>query len=264
MKTIKLVSLFFILSTMIFQTTANAESFRARIVKVEGHVYVVNAEGEQRKPDKKQYLVNSNETVITRKDSKAVIQFEDGAMSVLDEKSSLRVEQSGWLSQLGGKVYYVFRKVFGRDRPKKVKTKFATIGIRGTTFIVNIDSNNQQVALQEGKLNIESPGEDYAVIKPEADLDDFEAFKKQSEQRKKAMQDEFSDYKKNLKKEFVEYKKSFDLEANKVINISGLRVRESELDQGWESSFDSFSEFSKDYIDAYKELEQDTESHEFE
>jgi len=263
MKTIKLVSLFFISLSIFIQTAASAESFRARIVKVDGHVYVVNSEGEQREPSKKQYLVNSNETVITRKDSKAVIQFEDGAMSVLDEKSSLRVEQSGWLSQLGGKVYYVFRKVFGRDRPKKVKTKFATIGIRGTTFIVNIDSDNQQVALQEGKLNIESPGDDYAVIKPEAGMDDFAAFKKQAEQRNQAMQDEFSDYKKNINKEFVEYKKSFDLEANKVINIRGQSVRESELDQDWESSFDSFSEFSKDYIDAYRELDQSTENGDF-
>lgn len=260
MKTIKLVSLFLIFSTLLIQAAAQAESFRARIVKIEGHVYVVNAEGEQRKPSKKQYLVNSNETVITRKDSKAVIQFEDGAMSVLDEKSSLRVEQSGWLSQLGGKVYYVFRKAFGRDRPKKVKTKFATIGIRGTTFIVNIDSNNQQVALQEGKLNIESPGDDYEVIKSQANLENFAAFKKQAEQKNQLMQDEFSDYKKNINKEFVEYKKSFDLLANKVVSISGQSVRESALDQNWESSFDSFLEFSKDYIGAYRELDQNTQS----
>ena len=260
MKTIKLASLIFIISTMLIQTAAHAESFRARIVKIEGHVYVVNAEGEQRKPAKKQYLVNSNETVITRKDSKAVIQFEDGAMSVLDEKSSLRVEQSGWLSQLGGKVYYVFRKVFGRDKPKKVKTKFATIGIRGTTFIVNVDFNNQQVALQEGKLNIESPEGDYEVLKADVKADDFAAFKKQSKRDKQLMDDEFLEYKKKINKEFVEYKKSFDLEANTVVSISGKRVVETELDQGWESSFDDFSEFSKDYIDAYRELDKDAKN----
>lgn len=259
MRTIKLVNISFIISVAFLNATAQAESFRARIVKIEGQVYVVNSEGEQRKPEKKQYLVNSNETVITRKDSKAVIQFEDGAMSVLDEKSSLRVEKSGWLSQLGGKVYYVFRKVFGRDRPKKVKTKFATIGIRGTTFIVNIDSENQQVALQEGKLNIESTGDDYEFVKPGVSDDSFAAFKEQESKEKQALDGEFSDYKKNINKKFLEYKESFDLQANKVISVDGNRVRESELDQDWTSSFDQFSEFSKNYVDAYRELDQAVE-----
>lgn len=259
MRMLNLASTFITISAIFYQTAAHAESFRARIVKIEGQVYIINSEGEQRKPEKKQYLVNNNETVITRKDSKAVIQFDDGAMSVLDEKSSIRVEQSGWLSQLGGKVYYVFRKVFGTGKPKKVKTKFATIGIRGTTFIVDINFENQQVALQEGKLNIESTDEDYEFIKPQASADDFASFKRQAIESSQEIDDEFSDYKGKINQEFVEYKKSFDLEANKVISVRGNRVIESELDKDWESSFDSFTEFSKDYIGAYRELDQSVE-----
>ncbi|MDQ1362154.1 MAG: FecR protein, partial [Pseudomonadota bacterium] len=118
-------------------STAGADEFRARLVKVQGDVIIVNSKGEERKPEKNQYLVNKMETVVTRDGGKAVVQFDDGALSVMDEKSSLRVEQSGWLSQLGGKVYYTFRKVLGtKEEPKQVKTGFATIGIRGTTFIV--------------------------------------------------------------------------------------------------------------------------------
>ena len=256
MKILKLVSLFITLSAIVYQSAAHAESFRARIVKIEGQVYIINSQGEQRRPEKKQYLVNSNETVITRKDSKAVIQYEDGVMSVLDEKSSIRVEQSGWLSQLGGKVYYVFRKVFGTNKTKKVKTKFATIGIRGTTFIVDMNSEDQQVALKEGELNIESTDENYEVIKSQGVAEEFEAFRKQAVQSGQAMEDEFTDYKKNIKKEFIEYKKSFNLHANKVISVKGNRVSESELNKDWEASFESFSEFSKDYIGAYQELDQ--------
>lgn len=256
MTMLKLASVFILLFSMVYQSVARAEAFRARIVKIEGQVYIINSQGEQRKPEKKQYLVNSNETVITRKDSKAVIQYDDGVMSVLDEKSSIRVEQSGWLSQLGGKVYYVFRKVFGTDRPKKIKTKFATIGIRGTTFIVDMNSENQQVALKEGRLNIESTDEHYEIIKKEAAAEGFEKYKQQAAESQKAIVDDFSEYKKNVNKEFVEYKKSFDLEANKVISVKGNRVRETELDKDWESSFESFSDFSKDYIGAYRELDQ--------
>jgi len=256
MNLIKLASIVFFFSSFVFQSALQAENFRARIVKVEGQVYVVNAEGEKRKPEKMQYLVNSNETVVTSKNSKAVLQFEDGAMSVLDQKSSLRVEKSGWLSQLGGKVYYVFRKVFGKNKPKKVRTKFATIGVRGTIFIILAEEGNQLVALQEGKLNIESPGDDFEVHKPAVTAKDFAAFKRQAKQREQALQDEFGDYKNNIGKEFVEYKKDFDLEANKVVSFNGNRVDESDFNKDWETSFDRFSDFSKDYIDAYKELDQ--------
>lgn len=264
MKLTKLAGILLVSSSLFFQSTLQAENFRARIVKVQGQVYVVNSEGEKREPEKKQFLVNSNETVVTSKNSKAVIQFEDGAMSVLDQKSSLRVEQSGWLSQLGGKIYYVFRKVVGKEKPKKVRTKFATIGIRGTTFIVDAEDASQQVALQEGKLNLESPGDDYEIHKPAPTADDFAAFKQQAAQRKQALDEEFSDYKKNIGKEFVEYKKSFDLDANKVVSFNGNRVDENTLDGDWTTSFDDFADFSKDYIDAYKELDQSAQENDIE
>ena len=234
-----------------------ADDFRARIVKVQGEVYVVNPEGERRSPEKTQFLVNQKDTVVTRKGGKAVVQFDDGAMSVLDEKSSLRVEQSGWISQLGGKVYYIFRKVFGKKEPKKVTTKFATIGIRGTSFIVYAD-DEESVALKDGKLNIESPGEAYEIRK-QKQAEDFSAFKQQMREREEALQQEYKDYRKNIKQEFVEYKKSFDLEANRVIRFDGNRVDEEDLSADMHTEFNDFEAFASDYIDAYRELDEMTE-----
>lgn len=234
------------------------DEFRARIVKIQGEVYVINDRGEQRTPEKTKFLVNKMETVVTRDDAKAVVQFDDGAMSVLDEKSSLRVEQSGWLSQLSGRAYYIFRKVFGQKQaPKKVKTKFATIGIRGTTFIVSADENAQGVALQDGKLNIESPSGDYAIHRQQQ-ADDFDSFKQQLQDQQQALQSEYDDYKKNIEKEFVEYKKSFDLEANRVVEFDGNRVRESALSAELQQAFEEFEAFAGDYARAYKELDEET------
>jgi len=265
MNVIKLTSALSFIFLLLIQSTlwaANdgAHNSRAKIVKIQGQVYIQNSKGEKRQVNSKPFLVNSDETVLTSKGSKAVLQFNDGAMSVLGEKSSLRVEKSGWLSQLGGKVYYVFRKVFGKEKSKKVTTRFATIGIRGTTFIVDVEEGSEQVALQEGKLNIESPDDDYEFYKPAAVENDFAAYQAQQKERENKLHDEFKNYKKDLKKDFIEYKKNFDLEANKVVSFNGKRVDESDLDKNWQSSFDSFSEFSRDYIEAYKELEQSTES----
>ncbi len=234
--------------------TLSAETFRARIVKTEGEVYVLDASGQKRMPDRKKNLVVSNETVITGKHSKAVVQFDDGAMSVMDEQSELMVEKSGWLSQLGGKVYYIFRKVLGKEK-KKVKTKFATIGIRGTTFIVDARDELQQIALKQGKLNIESPGDDYEIRSPRPAEDDFAAFRRQAIQQQQAMQQEFRDYKQQLSEEFVEYKKSFDLDANQVVSFNGNKVAQTQLGQEWSNDFARFSAFSAEYIEAYRELD---------
>ncbi len=234
--------------------TVQADDFRGRIVKLQGEVYVLNEHGEQRHPQKTKYLVNTRETVVTRPGAKAVVQFDDGALTVLDEKSRLRVEESGWLSQLGGKVYYIFRKVFGTERPRQVKTNFATIGVRGTTFIVYENEDGQGVALEEGKLNIESPGADYELRQTQQ-VDDFAAFKQQMQQEAQAQQQAFDDYRSNIEKEFVEYKKAFDLEANRVVSFDGNRVTEAELDATFKSEFADFSNYAQDYIDAYRELD---------
>lgn len=238
-------------------TTANAEEFRGRIVKIQGEVYIINQKGEQRNPEKSKFLLNSQDTVVTRKNARAVVQLGDGALSVLNEKSSLRVEESGWISQLGGKVYYIFRKVFGKEPSRQVKTNFATIGVRGTTFIVYENEDGKGVALEEGKLNIESPGEAYAIHKKQQ-ADDFESFKQQMQDKSGALDQEFKDYQQNLQKEFVEYKKQFDLEANQVVSFDGNRVDQTELSGQLKADFSDFESFAGDLMDAYRELDEAT------
>ncbi|HEX5635844.1 MAG TPA: hypothetical protein VFY78_02055, partial [Gammaproteobacteria bacterium] len=66
---------------LVFAMSASADEFRARLVKVHGDVVIVNDKGEERKPEKNQYLVNKMETVVTRDGGKAVVQFDDGALS---------------------------------------------------------------------------------------------------------------------------------------------------------------------------------------
>ncbi|MFW2373029.1 MAG: FecR family protein [Gammaproteobacteria bacterium] len=238
-------------------SSVNAEEFRGRIVKIQGEVYVINHKGEQRNPEKNKFLLSSRDTVVTRKNSRAVVQLGDGALSVLNEKSSLRLEESGWISQLGGKVYYIFRKVFGTQSSRQVRTNFATIGVRGTTFIVYDNEDGKGVALEDGKLNIESPGEDYAIHK-KLQADEFDAFKQQMQDKADALDKEFKDYQQNLQKEFVEYKKQFDLEANQLVSFDGNRVDQTELSDQLKADFSDFAAFAGDQADAYRELEEAT------
>ncbi|VAW58868.1 hypothetical protein MNBD_GAMMA11-629 [hydrothermal vent metagenome] len=225
-----------------------AKTTRGQIVKIEGLVYVIDATGEKKQVKGDRYAVSSSDTVVSSENSKAILQLDDGVIMVLDEKSSLRIEQSGWLSQLGGKVYYVYRKLLGKEKSAKVKTKFSTIGIRGTTFIVNADDENQWIALKEGKLNIESPADEYEIHKKQSAVTDYEVMEKKLKAQQQAFDKEYRDYRKKIDGEFIEYKKSFDLQASKVVSFKGKRVDEKEMSKAWESEFHEFSAFSAGYV----------------
>jgi hypothetical protein len=237
--TAMIISLLFVLLFPGFSGAeeATTETYRGRILKVNGDVEIINARGEARKASESRLVIREMDTIITHKGGKAVVQFTDGALSVLDEKSSLRIEKISWMSHLGGKIYFTFRKVFGGSR--KVKSKFATIGIRGTTFIVYGDEEGEGVALQEGELEVESPGEAYEIHKQKV-VDEFEAFKQQARGRQAALQDEYADYRKQTMKEFVEYKKSFTLASNRVIRFDDNRVDETEMGEETKAEFDDF------------------------
>ena len=240
-------SLSFFLSFFLFlpalamaeEMTADVSSSAARghILKVDGDVEVINARGEVRKANEPRLIVREMDTIVTRKGGKAVVQFTDGAFSVLDEKSSLRIEKTSWISHLGGKIYFTFRKVFGK--PQRVGSSFATIGIRGTTFIVYDDEDNTGVALQEGQLELESPGEAYEIHKQKV-IDDFEAFRQQARDGQIALEDEYNNYKKKTMREFVEYKKSFMLESGRVVRFDDNRVDETEMGAEVRAEFDDF------------------------
>lgn len=243
--------LYFILA-MTFSGCVHAEEMRGKIVKIQGHVFILNNK-EKRLPETSYFLVSENETVITEAGSKAVIRFNDGTLSVLSEKSMLRIEKTGWLSQLSGKVYYVFKKVFKRQ-PKKVYTKFATIGIRGTAFIVNVDEDNNMIALQEGGLNIVSPDGDYAIRKNKK-ASDFSRFKDEHLEKYDAMNKEYSKYKEQLADDFLEYKKSFYLEKNYQVIFNGRDVEQTIITSDLEQEFSDFSSFAESYISKYQEFD---------
>ena len=239
---------------LMFSGSILADNIRGRIVKIQGHVYIISDKNERRIPAKSKFLVNENETVITEEDSRAVIQFNDGALSVLNEKTALRVEKAGWLSQLSGKVYYIFKKVF-KKQPKKVFTKFATIGIRGTAFVVNADVNQNMIALQQGGLNIESPDGDYAISR-QSKPSEFSDFKSEQKKQLDAMNQQYLNYKNQLSEEFIEYKKSFYLKENFQLSFDDGKVEEKLITEDIERQFNGFVSFAGDYVSAYKELDE--------
>lgn len=234
-----------------FSVLAEQSGFRGKVLKFSGDVEVINANGEKRVVKSVNESLNENDTIVTKKNARVVVQFDDGALSVLDEKSRLRVEKTSWFSYLGGKVYFTFKKVFGQ--PRQVKTRAATIGIRGTTFIISENENQdgESVALQEGLLDVESTGPAFEIHKKKV-MDEFAQFKQQGQQAKQVMQDEFSQYKKQTQAEFIEYRREFTLQPNRVISLSGYRVDETEMSDADRADFESFEAEADDLIKQFR------------
>ena len=241
---------------LLIQTNSSyAEGDRGVILKTSGVVKIINAQGEAREVTESKAIVREMDIVSTGEGSRAVVRFNDGALSVLNEKSSLQVEKKNWLSHIGGKIYFTFRKVLGGER--KVKTKFSTIGIRGTTFIVyDNEEDGEGVALQEGKLELESSGDDYEIHRQKP-IDDFSAFKQQAADAQKAMKNEYDSYKKQTMEEFVEYKKSFTMQANHVIRFDGNRVDETEMGEKEQTSFSDFESIAGEMLETFRSQSKD-------
>ena len=239
------------LSLQSFSSMAEQPGFRGKVLKFSGDVEVVNAKGESRFVKKADEPLSEMDTIVTKEGARIVVQFEDGALSVLDEKSRLRVEKSSWFSYLGGKVYFTFKKVFGE--PRHIKTRAATLGIRGTTFIIseNSEQDGESVALKEGLLQVETTGPVFEIHK-QKELDEFERFKLEQMQARQATQDEFEAYKKQIAKEFVEYQREFILQPNRVISLSGYRVDETAMTETNEADFESFESEAEDLIKAFR------------
>lgn len=230
---------------------AEQGAYRGKVLKVNGDVEVINEKGEKRFVKNVDEPLNEMDTIVTREGARIVVQFNDGALSVLDEKSRLRVERTSWFSYLGGKVYFTFKRVFGE--PRHVKTRAATIGIRGTTFVIaeNNAKNGESVALQEGLLDVESTGPAFEIHKPRM-MNEFEQFKQAQKQARDDLSNEFEQYKQQTRREFVEYRRRFTLRPDRVINMSGYRIDETAMTAASQADFESFEAEAEDLIKAFR------------
>jgi hypothetical protein len=186
------------------------------------------------------YEVSENSEIRTGENQKIAVKTRQGDILVAGQNSSIKLVKPGFFQQLFGKIYYFISKRSREDRVR-VQTSTATIGIRGTTFVVDSGSEDQKqetVSLQEGVLNFESNDDEYFKLYQLKELDEFEQFKRQ-------IQSEFDDYKAQLEEEFVAYKKSIQLEQGFALKFDGKKVVKLPFDENSNQQFEEFEAFFK-------------------
>jgi hypothetical protein len=186
------------------------------------------------------YKISENSEIRTGDNQKIAVKTQQGDILVAGQNSSIKLVKPGFFQQLFGKIYYFISKR-SRDERVRVQTSTATIGIRGTTFVVDSVGEDQQqdtVSLQEGQLNFESNDDEYFKLYKLRELDEFEQFKRQ-------MQSEFDAYKDQLNEEFVAYKKSIQLDQGYALKFDGKKVVKLPFDENSNKQFEEFEAFIK-------------------
>ena len=238
-----------------------AANMEGRISRVSGKVEVLTATGEVRQAETGMAIA-TGDRVITRAGAQAVLEFNNGSLTVMGERSRLQVQASmtdSWLSQLGGRIYYAFRKLAAQSRApgvrnansRQVRTPFATLGVRGTVFIVAVLEDEKGVALQEGRIEVESPQGRFEVHR-QKQARDFDAYRKSADKAAQAIESEWRRHKQQLDSEFVEYQQSFSLEPEKVLRFDGRKVNEEEMNEKTRARFGEFEKYAGELLNQYK------------
>lgn len=230
----KVFLLSILMATMAIASTPEVVSaVIGQVQKVDGSVKVKSNGSFKKSRIKSGYEIKSGDLITTSKKANAVLKLVDGSILVIDASSTIHFKDEKNAEQTKGKIFY---KITSRNAKNslKVKTPFAIIGIKGTTFIVSADENASSVKLQEGLIGIQSLKEDFKLYRKEQEKK-FNDFK--SEQNKG-----FEEFKQKQKDEAAQITKEFDLHAGNTVSFSDETVNEKAWSQDDEDEFQRFKE----------------------
>ncbi len=211
-------------------TLLNASSVIGVVKKVDGSVKVTH-KGSFKKSNVKDGLeIQVGDLFTTSKKSTAVIKLVDGSILALDSSSTLNFASDKDAEQTSGKIFY---KITSRNAKNslKIKTPFAIIGIKGTTFVVNA-SEESSVTLKEGLIGVKSIKEEFELYRKNVQAQ-FNNFMKEQNSA-------FEKFKQVQNPGFAEITKEFDLKAGNRISFDGNKVNEKDLDKEDDKEFSYF------------------------
>ena len=189
--------------------------------------------------------------VTTGPHAHAVVRVGTDGYIVLGNNSKVEINKSddnaGFFRHVTGMIYYALNLITGKRKPMEVRTVTATLGIRGTRFLVAETDGRNEVGMRRGLLSVTSVRGEFELHR-KAEAEDFEAFKREAQEAKEAQKREFEQYKAQRQREFIEYKHEFGLPANRMATFEGNKVVESPLDPEFEKDMESFESYAGEWL----------------
>jgi len=212
--------LFFISMILSFFSLLYASTV-AIVQKVEGIVKVKHQDSIKKIKLHNGMKIESGDIISTYRNAHLVLLLADQSKIVLGAKATIAFSSENHVAQKEGKVYYKITKR-GKREKLQIKTDFAIIGIKGTTFIISAEEDDAYVSLKEGLIGIESQKKAFNLYKRKV-MDEFERFKAAQEAGFQAYKQAYGEY-------VLEVTKAFDLQAGNKVSFKPSAAVEQPLD----------------------------------
>lgn len=197
------------------------------IVKAEGKVTTNDASGKQEKSVGAKSVLPPKNVLTTGPDGRAVVRMGKKGFIVLEKNSKVEIgdsgDHAGFLRQLTGMIYYALNKIKGDQQGLQVRTRTATIGVRGTRFLIADAEMRNEIGMRKGLVSVTSLEGEFEIHR-KSEQDEFEAYKQEARDAIEKEKKSFEEYKAGTEREFIEYKAEFSLGANRMASFDGKRV----------------------------------------
>lgn len=221
------------------------------IVKTEGTVETGRQDQQTRTPVHTKSLIPSKNIVTTGPDGRAVIKIGDSGYIVVEKNTTIEIGQSNsqanFFRQVTGMIFYALNTIRDPKKPVEIRTATATIGVRGTRFIVADLPERKEIGMRKGSISVTSPDEAFEIHR-QTQEDEFAAFKKEARDAIDEEKRKFSEYKAETEREFIEYKREFALSKDRMVSFDGRRVTESALSGETKKDMESLEEYGAEWL----------------
>lgn len=221
------------------------------VVKSSGSVTVSQDEKQKGQPVASKSILPAKHLLTTGPNGRAVVRIGETGYIVVEKNSTIEIarekDKAQFLRQVTGMIYYAVNFVKGAQQPVEIRTPSATIGIRGTRFLIADLPERKEIGVQKGLVSVTSIGEEFEIHKKMQE-DEFEAYKRQAQEAIDEEKRKFSEYKAETEREFVEYKREFGLGANRMASFDGKRVEDRPLSEESRKDIETLEAYGKKWI----------------
>lgn len=163
------------------------------------------------------------DVIQTKNNGKVKILQTNGSIIKIGRDSILKLSSFDEVEQPKGNSYFKVLKGITKFNSKfkmKIKMKSASIGIRGTNFVVN-NSDIESILLRKGQLEIIANENKFKVFKEKQKDESFDQdFQDEFSSFDTELEDEFNSFTKEITYEFDQFTKSMQMNEKEVISIN--------------------------------------------
>ena len=242
------------LVTLVTSFVPFGNSFAAEpieVVRANGSVVIRQDDQQLDQPVVPKSILPPKHILVTGPDGRAVVRMGDSGYIVVEKNSRIEVDRekdhAHLLRQITGIIYYAVNIIKGPKQPLEIRTATATIGVRGTRFLLTDLPERKEIGVRKGLVNVASLGEEFEIHKKTQE-GEFEAYKREAKEAIAEEKRKFLEYKAKEAREFIEYKREFGLSANRMATFDGNRVDEKPLSDETLKDMESLEAYGEQWI----------------